>query len=83
MLLIHLLMNSSSVECTSQDFLLRLFSNYVYYHIIFPKIKKMRAEKKQEDWKIFQKLLRGEGNDYWVLESRHGTHPRLTVLQSQ
>ena len=40
MLLIHLLLSSVSVECTSCDSFLRLFRNYVYYHFIFPKINK-------------------------------------------
>ena len=40
MLLIHLLLSSVSVECTSCDSFLRLFRNYVSYHFIFPKINK-------------------------------------------
>ena len=40
MLLIHLLLSSVSVECTSCDSFLRLFRNYVYYHFIFPEINK-------------------------------------------
>ena len=40
MLLIHLLLSSVSVECTTCDSFLGLFRNYVYYHFIFPKINK-------------------------------------------
>ena len=40
MLLIHLLLSSVFVECTSCDSFLRLFRNYVYYHFTFPKINK-------------------------------------------
>ena len=39
MLLIHLLMNSESVESTSGDFVLRLFRNFACYHFIFSKNK--------------------------------------------
>ena len=38
MLLIHLLLSSVSVECTSCDSFLRLFRNYPYYHFIFQKL---------------------------------------------
>ena len=40
MLLIHLILNSVSVECNSWDFFLRLFRNDVYYHFIFPNLIK-------------------------------------------
>ena len=40
MLLIHLLLSSGCVECTSSDFFLRLFRNYAYYNFIFPKTNK-------------------------------------------
>ena len=43
MLLIHLLLSSGFIECTSWDFFLHLFRNYVYYHFIFPKINKRRG----------------------------------------
>ena len=70
MLLIHLLLSSVSVECTSCDSFLRLFRNYVYYHFIFPKINKKGGwNKSGGGWKIFQKLISGGGDDYSVLES--------------
>ena len=62
MLLIHLLMNSGSVECTSWDFFLRLFRSYVYCHFIFPKMNKSGRGRK-----IFQKI--NKRGDYSVLES--------------
>ena len=62
MLLIHLLMNSGSVECNSCDFFLCLCRNCVYYHFIFPKINKRGVGIKAGGWKIFQKLTsRGGG----------------------
>ena len=54
MLLIHLLLNSSSVVCISWDFFLRLFRNYVYYHFIFPKINGGNGMKAGGGWKIFK-----------------------------
>ena len=39
MLLIHSLINSGSVECTSRD-CLPLFEDHNPYHFIFPKINK-------------------------------------------
>ena len=56
MLLIHLLLNSGCVECTSYEFFLRLFRNYVYYHFISSKINK-RGGGNKRGWKIFQKLI--------------------------
>ena len=40
MLPIHLLLKSGSVGCTSLDFFLHLFRNYVYYHFFFQKLRK-------------------------------------------
>ena len=37
-------MNSDSVECTSGDFFLRLFGNYVYHQFHFPNINKRGGE---------------------------------------
>ena len=62
MLLIHLLLSSVSVECTSCDSFLRLFRNYVYCHFIFPKINKRGG------WKIFQKLISGGGRLFGTRE---------------
>ena len=59
-LLIHLLLSSVSVECTSCESFLRLFRNYVYYHFIFPKINKRGVGiRAGGGWKIFQKLISG------------------------
>ena len=57
MLLIHLLLNSGSVECTPGDLFLHLFRNYVYYHFKFPKINKGGGVGiiAGGGWKIFQK----------------------------
>ena len=44
MLLIHAMMNSGSVECTSCNIFLCLFRNYVSYHLIAPKIDKRGLE---------------------------------------
>ena len=76
MLLIHLLLSSVSVECTTCDSFLRLFRNYVYYHFIFPKINKRGAGIKEgRGWKIFQKLISGEGRlfgtrEYMLVEDK-------------
>ena len=67
MLLIHLLLSLGSVECTSCDSFFHLFSNYVYYHFIFPKISKSGFRIRAGGLKIFQKLISG-GDDYLVLE---------------
>ena len=61
LLLIHVPLNSGSVECTShQDFLLRLFGNYVYHHFIFSKINKMGFGI-QQGLQNFSKLISGGG----------------------
>ena len=71
MLLIHLLLSSGSVKCTSGDFFLRLFRNYVYYHFIFPKINKGgRLDKSGGRVGKFFKINK-RGADYSVLESRN------------
>ena len=56
MLLIHLLLKSVSVECTSCDSFLRLFRNYVYYHFIFPKINKRGVGKRARGLENFSKI---------------------------
>ena len=70
MLLIHLLLRSVSVQCTSCDSFLRLFRNYVYYHFIFPKINKRGGVGIRAGWlEIFSKINK-RGDDYSVLESK-------------
>ena len=54
MLLIYAMINSSSL-CTSADFFLHLFRNYVYYHFIFPKINRRGSGGGR--FKVFQKLI--------------------------
>ena len=77
-LLIHLLLSSVSVECTSCDSFVHLFRNYVYYPFLFPKIDKrggvlIRAGGLEN----FSKINKREGDDYSVLESSH-CNPYLT-----
>ena len=69
MLLIHLLLSSVSVECTSCDSFLRLFRNYVYYHFIFPKINKRGVGIRAGGLENFSKINNRGGDDYSVLES--------------
>ena len=69
MLLIHLLLSSVSVECTSCDSFLRLFRNYVYYHFIFPKINKRGVGIRVGGLENFSKINKRGGDDYSVLES--------------
>ena len=69
MLLIHLLLSSVSVECTSCDSFLRLFRNYVYYHFIFPKINKRGVGIRAGGLENFSKINKRGGGDYSVLES--------------
>ena len=60
MLLIHLLLSSGCVECTSSDFFLRLFRNYAYYNFIFPKINKRGGWNKSGGvGKFFKKFISG------------------------
>ena len=71
MLLIHLLLSSVSVECTSCDSFLRLCRNYVYYHFIFPKISKRGVgiiSSGEGGLENFSKINK-RGDDYSVLES--------------
>ena len=70
-LLIHLLLSSVSVECTSFDSFLRLFRNYVNYHFIFPKNNKRGRVGIRGGLENFSKInKRGGGrDDYSVLES--------------
>ena len=81
MLLIHLLLSSVSVECTTCDSFLLLFRNYVYYHFIFPKINKRGGwNKSGGGWKIFQKLISGR-DDYSVLESNRKNEKKTQLLK--
>ena len=61
-------MKSGSVECTSRDFFLRLFRNYVYYHFIFPKINKGGLEKSR-GLENCSKINKPGGGHYSVLAS--------------
>ena len=71
MLLIHLLLSSVSVECTSCESFLRLFRNYVYYNFIFPKINKSGGwNKSGGGLENFSKINKRGGDDYSVLESK-------------
>ena len=69
MLLKHLLLNSGSVECTSLDFFLRLFRNYVYYHFICPKI--IKREQSGVGLGKFFKIDKRGGGDHLILESKN------------
>ena len=61
MLLIHLLLSSVSVECTTCDSFLRLFRNYVYYHFIFPKINKRGVGIRAGELENFSKINKRGG----------------------
>ena len=68
MLLIHLLLSSVSVECTSCDSFLRLFRNYVYYHFIFPKINKRGGWNKSGGLENFSKINKRGGRLFGTRE---------------
>ena len=78
-LLIHLLLSSVSVECTSCESFLRLFRNYVYYHFIFPKINKRGVGIRAGGLENFSKINK-RGDDYSVLESNSSIHEQLDTL---
>ena len=68
MLLIHLFLNSGSVECTFETFpcvYTEITSNIIS---IFQKLIKRGVGIRAGGWKIFQKLKSGGGDDYLVLE---------------
>ena len=73
MLLIHLFLNSGSVECTFETF------SCVYSEIIFTIISRFQKlikgglEEEREGWEIFQKFKSG-GDDYSALESTGHMH---------
>ena len=60
-LLVHLLLNSGSAECTSSDFFLRLFRNYVYCHFIYPKINKRGGWNESGGLENFSKIYKRGG----------------------
>ena len=65
MLLIHILLNSGSVETFSCVYT-EIMSNIISF---FQKLIK-GGWNKSGGWKIFQKLISGGGGDYSVLESK-------------
>ena len=69
MLLIHLLLSSVSVECSSCDSFLRLFRNYVTIISFFQKLIKGGVGIRAGGLESFSKINK-RGDDYSVLESK-------------